>query len=132
MNKIDIPNKEDYVMKFTTDNLRMKIKFHNYIARHKGKKLTVNAIKRSIKKMENINLNNIPDECYPEVREIKHERKEIFNAKKHKPESEYADIVTINHSVRDVIEAIKQAEYASIFFAMYRGKPYYKLIWNLL
>ena len=81
-----------------------------------------------MKKMENINLNNIPNECYPEVREIIHEREEIFNAKKHKLESEYADIVTINYSVRDVIEAIKQSEYASIFFAMYRGKPYNKLL----
>ena len=47
-------------------------------------------------------------------------------------ESVQADIVKVNDSGRDVIEAIKQSDYASILFAMYRGKPYDKLIWKLL
>jgi len=47
-------------------------------------------------------------------------------------EIEYADTVAINDSARDVIEAIKQSDYSSILFAMYRGKPYDKLIWKLV
>ena len=39
-----------------------------------------------------------------------------FNAKEQMLKSEYADIVKVNDSVRDVIEAIKQSKYASIFF----------------
>ena len=128
--KYDIPNKEGYVMKF--NHLRVKIKFDNYIASHRGKTLSRDTIKRSMKKMENINLANIPDECHPEVREIMHEMEEIFNIKKHMLESEYADIVKVNVSTRDVIEAIKQSDYSSILFAIYRGKPYDKLIWKLV
>ena len=47
--KYDISNKEGFVVKF--NHLRVKIKFDNYIARHNGKSLSVNAIKRSMKKM---------------------------------------------------------------------------------
>merc|ERR1712215_358136 len=62
----DIPNKEGYVLKL--NNFRVKIKFDNYIVKYKGKTLSVDAIKRSMKKMD-----NIPDESYHEVREIIHE-----------------------------------------------------------
>ena len=68
------------------------------------------------KKMKNINLANIPDESYPEVREIIHEMEEVFNTKKHMLESEYVNIVKVNDSARDVIEAIKQSAYSSILF----------------
>ena len=126
----DIPNKEGYVLKL--NNFRVKIKFDNYIVKHKGKTLSVNAIKQSMKKMEHINLDNIPDESYHEVREIIHEMEEEFNNKKHMIESVYADIVKVNDSGRDVIEAIKQSDYACILFAKYRGKSYDKLIWKKL
>ena len=46
--------------------------------------------------------------------------------------SEYMNIVKVNDSERDVIDAIKQSIYASILFSMYRGKPYDKLIWKLV
>ena len=92
----DIPNKEGYVVKF--NYLRVKIKFDNYIVRHKRKTLSMNAIKRSMKKMERINLDNIPDECHSEVREIMHEMEEEFNNKKHMIESEYMNIVKVNDS----------------------------------
>ena len=128
----DIQNKEGYVVKFTENNLRVKIKFDNYIAKHNGKSLSTNAIKQSMKKMENINLDNIPDESYPKVREITNEIKEIFDTKKQILESEYTDIIKVNASARDVAEAIKQSEYPSILFAMYRGKPYDKMIWKLV
>ena len=81
--------------------------------------------------MENINLDNIPDECPSEVRDIMHEMKEIFNTKKQMLESEYAAIVNVNVTPTDVIEAIKQSKYSSILFAIYRGKPYDKMIWKL-
>ena len=128
----DIQNKEGYVVKFTENNLRLKIKFDNYVTRHNGKTVSVKAIKKSMKKMENINLDNIPDESYSKVREITNEIEEIFKTKKQMIESEYANIVKVNDSARDIIETIEQSEYSSILFAMYKGKPYDKLIWRLL
>ena len=128
----DIPNKEGYVVKFINDNLRLKIKFDSYIARHNGKTMSTKTIKKNMKKMENINLDNIPDESYPKVREITSEIEEIFNTKKQMLENVYSDIVKVNASTRDVAKAIKQSQYSSILFAMYRGKPIDKMIWRLV
>ena len=70
-----------------------------------------------MKKMEHINLDNIPDESYHEVREIIYEMEEEFNNKKNMIESVYADIVKVNDSGRDVIEAIKLKDYTCIFIS---------------
>ena len=120
------------VNKLETNGLSFSDLLQYDIELNKGKALSVNAIKRSMKKMEHINLDNISDESYHEVREIIHEMEEEFNNKKHMIESVYADIVKVNDSGRDVIEAIKQSDYACILFAKYRGKSYDKLIWEKL
>ena len=60
-------NMEGYVVKYTkglTNSLRVKYKFKTYVEKHKGKSLSETAIKRSMKNMESINLDNIPDDCY--------------------------------------------------------------------
>ena len=55
-----------------------------------------------------------------------------YSTLKNKLESVYSDIVKVNASTRDVAKAIKQSQYSSILFAMYRGKPYDKMIWRLV
>jgi hypothetical protein len=68
---VEEANMEGYVVKYTKglDNpLRVKYKFDTYVEKHKGKSLSETAIKRSMKKMESIKLDNIPDECYEEVK----------------------------------------------------------------
>ena len=91
-----------------------------------------NAIKRSMQKMENINLEHVPDECYEEVKQIQRELEEQFKCKKKMCEKEYEDIVKKSTSSRDVIEAIKQSEHSSILFAILRCKSYDLLVWRLL
>lgn len=131
----DLPNKEGYVMKFKNglnNPLRVKIKFDTYVKKHKGKSVSTKAIKRSMKKMESINLDNIPDECFEEVKEIKSQMENEFECKKRKIESEYETIIKQNNTTRDVIEAIKQSEYQSILFAIHGKKPYELLVWKSL
>ena len=57
-------------MRFINDNFRVKIKFDNYVKKHKGKNITPKQIKDRLKKKESIDLDFIPDECYEEVRTI--------------------------------------------------------------
>ena len=42
-----------------------------------------------MQKMEQINLENVPDECYEEVKQIQSELEEQFKCKKQKLEKEY-------------------------------------------
>ena len=129
-------NMEGYVVKYknkVSNALRIKYKFNTYFEKHKGKSLSEAAIKRSMKNMESINLDNIPDECYGEVKKIKTEMEEHFQSKRMKIENQYLKIITQpNNSPRDVIEAIKQSEHSSILFAIHRKKPYDALLWKSL
>ena len=127
----NLPNKEGYVVKYK-NGFRLKLKFDNYISKHRSKTLSYNAIKRSMQKMENINLEHVPDECYEEVKQIQRELEEQFKCKKKMCEKEYEDIVKKSKSSRDVIEAIKQSEHSSILFAILRCKSYDLLVWRLL
>ena len=86
-----------------------------------------------MKKMESIKLDNIPDECYEEVKKIKTQMEEEFQCKRIKIENQYLKIITQqNNSPRDVIEAIKQSEHCPILFAIHRNKPYDLLVWKSL
>jgi hypothetical protein len=127
----DVANMEGYVVKFIKGRpLRVKYKFDSYVEKHKGKTVSIAAIKRSMKKMESINLTNIPDECYEEVKEIQTQLENEIECKRKKIENEYESIVKKSNSTRDVIEAIKQSEYRSILFAIHGNKPYEMLLWK--
>ena len=86
-----------------------------------------------MKNMESIKLDNIPDECYEEVKKIITQMEEEFQCKRINIENQYRKIIThpIN-SPRDVIEAIKQSKHSSILFAIHRNKPYDLLVWKSL
>ena len=49
--------------------------------------MSVTEIKRSMKNMESINLDNIPDECYEAVKKIKTQMEEQFQHQKSKIEN---------------------------------------------
>lgn len=126
-------NMEGYVVKFKNMiPLRVKYKFDAYVEQHKGKSLSEAAIKRSMKNMESINLDNVPDECYEEVKKIKTKMENEIECKRNKIENEYQSIVKKSNNDRDVIEEIKQSEYRSILFAIHGNKPYEMLLWKLL
>ena len=42
----DVENEEGYVIRFVNDNLRVKIKFDNYVQKHRGKNSSAKAIKK--------------------------------------------------------------------------------------
>ena len=128
----DLENEEGYVMRFISDNIRVKIKFDNYVKKHKGKDITAKQIKDSLKKMKPIDLDFIPDECYEEVRTIIAEFEDQFKRKEKDIIKEYKEIISQNISSRDVIESIKQSQHSKILFAIHANKPYDMLIWKLL
>ena len=128
----NVVNEEGYVMRFITDNLRVKIKFDNYVEKHKGKSISTEAIKQSIKKMKPINLDIIPDESYDEVKGIIDEMNILFKMKENEVLKEYIKIQHQNSTSREVVEAIKHSQYSKILFTLHANKPYDALIWKLL
>ena len=115
MMNIDVSNKEGFVVKFNT-GIRIKIKFKTYIAYHKGKTFSFDSIKQTMKKMKKVDIDNIPDECFTEVNLIITEIEEEFSCVKQKLEKEYKYILEDSKTPRDIVEAIKKSQYASILF----------------
>ena len=128
----NVVNEEGYVMRFITENLRVKIKFDNYVEKHKGKHFNIKQIKQSMKKMKTINLDTIPDEYYDEVKAIMTEMDNQFMRKENKVLKEYLQIGKQNPTTSDMIEAIKHSQYSKIMFALHTNKPYDMLIWKSL
>ena len=128
----DVENEEGYVLRFISDNLRVKIKFDNYVEKHKRNSISAEAIRVRMKKMEPINLDIIPDECYGEVKEIIDEMSVLFKMKENEVLKEYIEIQQQNSTTREVVEAIKHSQYRKILFALHAKKPYDTLIWKLL
>ena len=112
--------------------LRVKYKFNAYVEQHKGKNVSIETIKRNMRRMESVNITNIPDECYDEVKNTQIEMENEVECKRKKIENEYQSIVKKSINERDAIEAIKQSEYRSILFAIHGNKPYEMLLWKLL
>ena len=119
-------------MRFITDNLRVKIKFDNYVEKHKINTFSTERIKLRMKKMKHINLDTIPDECYTEVKGIIDEMNVLFKMKENEVLKEYIKIQQQNSTTREMVEAIKHSQYRKILFALHAKKSYDILIWKLL
>ena len=130
--KHNVVNEEGYVISFITDNIRVKIKFDNYVQKHKVKHFDIEKIKKSMKKMKTINLDNIPDEFYDEVKAIMAEMDNQFVRKENKVLKEYLYLQKQKYTASEIIEAIKQSQYNKILFALHTSKPYDNLIWKSL
>ena len=128
----DVENEEGYVIRFISDNLRVKIKFDNYVQKHRGKNSSAKSIKKSMKNMEKINLDAIPDECYDEVKTVSADMEEQFKRKEKEVIKVYEDIQEQNTSTSDLIESIKNSQYSKILFAIHAKKRYDMLIWKSL
>ena len=126
----DVENEEGYVIRFISDNLRVKIKFDNYMEKHRSKTLSLEDIKRSVKRMERVNLENIPDEFLLDVQMVILKMENDFNVKKIQHITEYLNIVHRSNNEMEVIEAIKLTSSPSVLFAIYREKPFDRLIWK--
>ena len=126
----DVYNEEGYVMKI--DSLRVKIKFSNYIHKHKIKHLSEEQIRKCFKRKGYVNLEDIPDEGYDEVRSVVAKLENQFKSKENECFREYEDILEKNRTPRDVIDAIKGSKHASILFCIHAKKTYNTLILKML
>ena len=117
MKAMDLKNKEGFVVRFLKDNFRMKVKFGSYIFLHKNRTISREQILKQIKKGEF----DVPDECLGDAEEIVSDLKKEYTNLENEILKQYENLGEDN-----IIEKIK------IMFAMYNGKKYDKLIWNLI
>ena len=117
MKTMDLKNKEGFVVRFMENNFRMKVKFKSYIFLHKNRTISRDLI---LKQMKNGGL-DVPDECLDDAKEIVDNLYMEYKNLEDEILKQYENLGEDN-----IIEKIK------IMFAMYNGKKYDKLIWNLI
>jgi hypothetical protein len=137
-------NKEGYVLRYQPGNFRMKIKFEEYVRLHRVMtNLSTTAVWEVVStggKMEDL-LKDVPDEFYKKIKayelELKYGWYQYYNycGKLHDyfRYGKYNDI-EVEPTKREFVEHIKDKhpKVKSILFAMWDGKDYSKIIWNIL
>ena len=130
LKKMDTENKEGFVIHFPHNNFRLKIKFETYIKLHKKGKYSRKDVIQKIVKRKQIPLENIPDECYPDLQNMTKDIKHQFDDIKNAMVKEYASIKDKYKEEKEIIEGIKQSPNRNILFCLFREKNYEKLIWK--
>jgi RNA ligase len=137
-------NKEGYVLRYQPGNFRMKIKFEEYVRLHRiMTNLSTTAVWEVVStggKMEDL-LKDVPDEFYKKIKayelELRYGWYQYYNycGKLHDyfRYGKYNDI-EVEPTKREFVEHIKDKhpKVKSILFAMWDGKDYSKIIWNIL
>jgi hypothetical protein len=129
---MDAENKEGFVIHFPHNNFRVKIKFKTYINLHKIGKYSRKDVVKKMAKGGEMALEQIPDECYLDLENMRSVINQQFKALKHDMLSEYANIKYEYKEEKEIIEKIKQSPHRNILFCLLRDKNCDKLIWSKL
>lgn len=132
LKQLDVENKEGFVILFPHNNFRVKLKFKTYINLHKIGKYSKKDVVKKMVKGEEMALEQIPDECYPDFQNMMIDINKQFTAIKHDMLKEYTNIMHKYKEEKEIIEKIKQSPHRNIMFCLHRDKNCDKLIWRKL
>ena len=110
----------------------MKIKFKTYINLHKTGKYTRRDVLKSLAKKKNMAMENIPDECFPDMKDMYTDVVQQFNNIKNDLLKEYDNIMHENLQEKDIIEKIKQSTNKQILFCLFREQNCDNQVWRML
>lgn len=127
-------NKEGFVLHYQGSNLRLKIKFEDYVRLHKVmtglSEIGIWEMLRDGKSFEEI-LGDVPDEMHGWLKEVV--ERMLAEYKYYENDSILAfTLVRGMQSRKEQAEAIKREKNPSIVFAMLDGKDYSKIIWRMV
>ena len=131
---LEQPNKEGFVLRYTGNGLRLKVKFSSYLIAHK---ILTNTNSKDIWRILSTNgsfedlLNRVPDEFYNWVKKTRKSLEDQYD----KVLQEYLVIFEgrpSTESRKETAEYFKGFDRPDILFAMLEGHDYSKLIWRRL
>lgn len=131
----NLKNEEGYILHFEQSDMRVKIKFEDYVALHKiitG--LSVKGIWEMLEQgMEKSQIiTSVPDEMFAWVDEVVTGLQNSFDCEKDVAEVIFKNAKMFNNRKDQAIAITKFPKHSSIVFAMLDGKDYKKIIWKML
>lgn len=133
--EMDQPNSEGFVLFYPSENVRMKIKFAEYVRLHKlvtgVSEIAIWEHMRDDKEFDDL-LNKVPDEFFKWVTSVQTRLLDQFKDIELDARGAYLKAAEFE-SRKDQAAAIQErTKYPGVAFAMLDGKPYRRIIWQML
>lgn len=149
LSQLEEPNAEGFVIYFPASELRLKIKFNEYIRLHRlVTGVSAKVIWDLLRNKQDFTelLENVPDEFYDWVKRVKYDLQMKYELIEDTAKAEFSDIVALadkhhNEFDPDVYEPLSRIWWAGeikkmtlphIGFAMLDNKEYSHIIWKML
>lgn len=143
LQKMDTQNSEGFVLYYPDDNIRMKIKFPEYIRLHKlvtgVSEIAIWEHLRDGKGLGDL-IEKVPDEFYQWVTQVSNRLNNQFNAIREQAERDYNDVIRTvpwydenrNRDRKEIALKFQKKENPGILFAILDDKPTAPMIWRML
>ena len=136
LKKLNTPNEEGFVLFYPTTELRLKIKFEDYVKLHKiitG--LSEIGIWEMMEEGKNPSFTDIPDEMFERIGGVMKTIVSEFSYIEGVAQHNFNEVMTVlgkNPSRKDIAFFFQRRDNPSILFAMLDGKDYKKIIWQMV
>ena len=134
LSAMDESNSEGFVVFFPQENVRMKIKFPEYVRLHKiVTGLSSIGIWEALSRGEELRLESIPDELFQWIQGVQEDLCQQYHAIESEAQEQFERIViTVPETRKEWAERIKEMTHPNIGFSMLDGKDYGKMIWKIV
>jgi len=143
---MNLANQEGFVIHYPNADLRLKIKFEDYVRLHKIMTgLSAIGIWEALREGKEISIDNVPDEFFKWFTETKDGLNNKFSDIWHEAYKDYLDITESlgypmaprglrfhGQTRKHFADKAAQTKYPSILFAMLDGKDYREIIWKMI
>jgi hypothetical protein len=140
--KLDEPNSEGFVVFYPEENVRMKIKFPEYVRLHRivtgVNEIAIWEMLRDGKPLDEL-LDKVPDEFYQWVSQVSNRLNREFEKIREKSEMDYNAINSLMTSAlvapasrKEWAEQIMKKPNPGILFALLDNKPVNQIIWKMV
>ena len=131
-NRKDFTNKEGFVIKFK-NGFRVKVKYEEYFRLHKIMTgVNERFIWEFLKENKPLPLENVPDEFFQYVTEVRDRLEMKFENTLDEAEKAFNDICVHGETRKEFALKAIQSPYRAILFKMLEGKPYDEIIWDMI
>lgn len=142
LEKLDEPNSEGFVLFYPEENVRMKIKFPEYVRLHKLitgiNEIAIWEHLRDGKSLKDL-IEKVPDEFYQWVTITSNRLNMSFNEIADQAQKDFNEILPISMSPNPTVDTRKrfailamERKNPSLLFALYDNKPWNHIIWKMV
>lgn len=136
LSKMDLPNSEGFVCYYPTENLRLKVKFPEYVRLHKlvtgVSEIAIWEHMREGKTLSDL-LEKVPDEFFKWVTDVQFKLEKAYAEILTRCKNDFETFAHAGRSRKEIALNFQQdCKYPGVLFSMLDGKDYSQAIWKMV